>query len=525
MAPSITLSCLTPRAAWLVGLGGLGACMVAAMLRVAGFSFETWPAPTLVLCGLVAAGLGAGLYAQGGRASDVSFRSPLDLIAIGVTTFSLAVLALGVTYLCCQTFLDQPANSPYPGTTAGILVWLSIVPAAAGALWELILRFRKLQDGTESASVVYRFRLAALMTMLALAFGAAIFVFTDPEQPLAWDTMRLFFRNMAVVSLMGASLAILSERPRRWAASVLIVLHMSAIVTATQAVPPSPSPINQIWIRVFRPYLEFMYLNNAYHFYSPEPGPPTHLWMRIVYDTGKKVENEAGKEQIELKATWLKLPDMDYPGNHRYPVSLVYQRILAITENAASNDNTTNLTSFGPEGLVVAPAMQIRLAHSPGTQGVLGQIRPQLVVPFHTDIPEAQQYTYPTLASKKLLESYARHVASLPPPEEGWTFRSVKIYRVLHVLPTIKAIVDGREPQDPLWFRPTYAGEYDAAGNMLDPNDPFLWWVLPVLRDDRTRMTSTVRNWALKHAGDPNWIWDSSKKEWTDKEPKAGVGP
>src|SRR5262249_51727018 len=32
---------------------------------------------------------------------------------------------------------------------------------------------------------------------------------------------------------------------------------------------PSPSPwlSTQIWTRIYRPYLEFLYLNNAYHFY------------------------------------------------------------------------------------------------------------------------------------------------------------------------------------------------------------------------------------------------------------------
>src|SRR5260370_1204304 len=35
------------------------------------------------------------------------------------------------------------------------------------------------------------------------------------------------------------------------------------------------------------PYLGFLYPNTAYHFYSPEPGPPTLLWYRVEYANGE----------------------------------------------------------------------------------------------------------------------------------------------------------------------------------------------------------------------------------------------
>ena len=39
-----------------------------------------------------------------------------------------------------------------------------------------------------------------------------------------------------------------------------------------------------------------MYLNNAYHFYSPDPGPATYVWFRIFY-----ISNEVDPETNQPK--------------------------------------------------------------------------------------------------------------------------------------------------------------------------------------------------------------------------------
>ncbi|MBX9680967.1 MAG: hypothetical protein K2X38_19600 [Gemmataceae bacterium] len=519
MAPTVTLSLFSPRTARTMMLAGVGLCIAGSLGRAAGLTFETWFVPLLVWIGLMTAGLGLSLFGQGGRADASTSGSPLDLGAYALTAGLLAALGIAATVLWIGSFFTTYED--YPGPAGATLAWLSIAPAAFGAAVTLVMRLPSLSRTSESPETSYRMQLGALFALLGFAFATASYSASDPENPLSWDTFRLLFRNAGLVCLMAASIAILSERPRRWLIGALIVLHFTAIGTATMAVAPSPNTINHLWVRVFRPYLEFMYLNNAYHFYSPEPGPPTHLWMRLIYDTGKTELDEDGKRQPVQQATWLKLPDMDYPGNHNYPVSLVYQRILAVTENASSNETTPALYVNGPQGPVAAPFFQQRLNNTPSALGLLGQVRPQLAAPLHPDVPEAQQYTRPTIASHRLMQSYARHVALLPPPDPGWKFHSVKIYRVLHVLPTVKAIVDGRDPQDPLWFRPAYGGQYDAEGNLLDPNEPFLYWVLPILRDDRSRQNSTIRNWALKHAGDPNWIWDAENKQWTTEPQPA----
>lgn len=64
---------------------------------------------------------------------------------------------------------------------------------------------------------------------------------------------------------------------RRWhvAASLLILLHMTAVWIAPFSVPPS-SPLAQRIAAWFRPYVEAAFLNHGYKFFAPDPGP-THL--------------------------------------------------------------------------------------------------------------------------------------------------------------------------------------------------------------------------------------------------------
>lgn len=57
--------------------------------------------------------------------------------------------------------------------------------------------------------------------------------------------------------------------------SVLLVLHLSALIVAPMAVAPASVLSARSW-RFFQPYLEGAFLNHGYHFFAPEPGP-SHL--------------------------------------------------------------------------------------------------------------------------------------------------------------------------------------------------------------------------------------------------------
>jgi hypothetical protein len=62
----------------------------------------------------------------------------------------------------------------------------------------------------------------------------------------------------------------------RRAVSIWLVLHVTAIVIAPASVAPTSELLLSGW-KVFRPYLQVLYLDHGYHFFAPEPGESTLL--------------------------------------------------------------------------------------------------------------------------------------------------------------------------------------------------------------------------------------------------------
>src|SRR5262249_22093471 len=107
-----------------------------------------------------------------------------------------------------------------------------------------------------------------------------------------WDSFRMVLGAFVGAGLAGALLVLLPGRLRRGVIVALVLSPCAGILTAVF----SPAPPNGVgnwavgtlWTYFYRPYLQFMYLNNAYHFYSPEPGPATQLWFRVSYEPTDK---------------------------------------------------------------------------------------------------------------------------------------------------------------------------------------------------------------------------------------------
>src|SRR5262249_59202889 len=160
---------------------------------------------------------------------------------------------------------------------------------------------------------------------------------------------------------------------------LLVLVHFGGILTAVTSVPPPPSPppwlTNQAWTRFYRNYLQFMYLNNAYHFYSPEPGPPTLVWFHLTYSDGTY--------------RWIKLPS-----RADSPVPLHYQRMLALTESAN----------------VINPTLPPDFADRARRRMLEGK-RFEPEIPLPTDLPPNLQYQEPEENSKVMVSSYVRFVA------------------------------------------------------------------------------------------------------------------
>jgi hypothetical protein len=116
-----------------------------------------------------------------------------------------------------------------------------------------------------------------------------------------WVSGHMFYGALFILSLAGTFLVLLPPLGRRIALSLMVLYHFAGMaVCVTSVDPPNSTGLyvsKQLWTWAYRPYLQFMYLTNAYHFYSPDPGPPSLFWFAICYDNGDY--------------TWVKLPDRD----------------------------------------------------------------------------------------------------------------------------------------------------------------------------------------------------------------------
>jgi hypothetical protein len=60
------------------------------------------------------------------------------------------------------------------------------------------------------------------------------------------------------------------------------------------------------------------------------------------------------------------------------------------------------------------------------------------------------------------------------------------VFCVRQVAPDIRQVIQpgqvaaGIEPLNPGFYYPIYLGMYDTEGELLDPEDPFLYWYIPM---------------------------------------------
>jgi len=285
-----------------------------------------------------------------------------------------------------------------------------------------------------------------------------------------WDSVGLLLDVVIGVGLAASGLLLLPRVVRRVALTVLVLVHFGGILSAVGS-PPPPSGQrswldNQLWVAFYRPYLNFMYLNNAYHFYSPDPGPPILVWFRIEYEGGK--------------SRWVEVPSF---GTDRSKLS--FQRRLALGES------TNQLVVGSPWDFEERWARRIEAGLNYEGRGAIPPLNdPQAGRYF--------EYREPSAYSKRILESYARYVLSHYPyvDDQGAEHpevkpRTVKIYRVLHAIANTQNIASGFNPYNPVTYFPYYQGKFDPAGRLLDgptfqdckvvkPGDPFLYWLIPI---------------------------------------------
>jgi hypothetical protein len=439
-------------------------------------------------------------------------RAPAARLFLGCL-FGLIVLA--ATWLFVYSFFYSSIHLR-SGPLA--LVWITTAPASFFAA----RRCFTLRTGDErpveiDAEKSFVFVVAAGICLLGS------FTLYRSADVTDWDSIRMVLRVLTSVCLLAAAFVLLTTGLRRLFVSVLFVVHFMGIANATLAAPPAPWLVSQSYLRVFRPYLEFMYLTNAYHFYAPEPGPTSYLWFRLIY---KDAEGNA-------HGWWYKVPQIDEKGRIKHTVALEYQRFLSMTETIAPRDNTPAPFFVDIDGVAKpSPIFQRRRDMQPGATIMLGGKKPVgnfPRIPYHPELQEVAQINIPQDGPRRLLQSFARHLArqyEVHPDNPALTFESVKIYRVIHVIPPIFFLMNGIAPTDPQLYNAYYVGNYDRTGKLVQDHDPYLWWLLPTLRDHPLDPDSAIKDYARLHAGDPNWVRARGETTWSERViPRGGIEP
>lgn len=359
---------------------------------------------------------------------------------------ALLLAALALAGLGCLIRLVAPDLSAAlrlgPVFLGSILAIEAVRRQLRQARWDWLGRL-------QSAAVVSLTTVVTLLSYLSMAAN--------------WESGQMFYAAACLVTLVGIVLLLLPLRTRRVALSLLVLFHFTGMaVTITSIDPPGaagPWVSKQLWTWVYRPYLSFLYLTNAYHFYSPDPGPPSLLWFAV--------RDEEGDYR------WVKLPE-----RANSPVGMHYQRLLALPEH-----------SFSPMPWPILPTA-VRggwemIYHRRELGSILEYPTPDgpRVIPMVADVDLSAQYREPNAVSKQIMGSLARRVFWTEQAKQPRRkIKSVKIYRVTHQILTPAELAAGTSPLAKEKHWPYFLGEYDGAGRLIDSLDPFLYWYLPILK-------------------------------------------
>lgn len=380
---------------------------------------------------------------------DAAATVRLGLIGTGIV---VAAAALG---LVVSNVLE---SAPWPVSTARLLL------TGVGCL---------------VAGVAVARRPDRWMTWLLLAASALLAGLI--ALPPHWDSARLLGLLAAGVAGSFAVVTALPPGLRPLVASVWIVFQFTAILGATTWPSPTPWLTQQAMVRVFAPYLTAVYLRNAYHFYSPDPGPASlmHILVRYELDTP---DPATGKPQAVSE--WVVFPKRDQ--HMKDPLGLSYYRRLSLTEAVSQSlpDAQTADTFNRTDATQARGQVAISGYSRPGADGKPEQV--VIPVPPGEFEPMPNQYRVPDpMVTRFLLPSYARHLVH-ELSGAGRRVVNVKMYRMEHrVIPPEMFVGTSRQPRvdpfHPTTYRVYFLGDYDPTGKLVNPRDPMLYWLIPVL--------------------------------------------
>ena len=369
------------------------------------------------------------------------------------------VLLIGVGVTLLGLLLSLAGDSLAPLRV--IVLFAGLITVGSAVSLRLRRAGQEFEERMESAGV------------LAVAAFAALLAYWATDA--AWDSMTMGLVVLIIAALAGVVLILLPTAVRMGVVGVLVLVHFGGMITAATTIDPpgssAPWVSLQAWLW-YRPYLQFMYLNNAYHFYSPEPGPPALIWFHIKYKDGH--------------VKWVKIPHRDDD-----PVPIHHTRLLSVTESAS-------IASMQQPPPQVWDDLITRREGSGRAFDI--PLAPPNVMPVQGQYQETQDY------SLRMQQSYVRHIAILNAGAEDDPIMGIKVYRLRHTIMNPEPMAEGRNLLDPTLFIAFYQGEYDkdgnllhvkdvkdAEGNQVDVKDPFRFWYMPIYYQSKDPINNPYR--------------------------------
>jgi hypothetical protein len=309
--------------------------------------------------------------------------------------------------------------------------------------------------------------------------------------PPHWDSLQLVLKVFGVVSLVAGGLAALPQASRYTLILGIVAFHFSSILCATTWPEPTPWLTMQLGQRVYLPWMQFTYLRNAYHFYSPDPGPASLLF--VLLDT-EETDPSTGK--TTKNSSWVISPHR--ATNMRDPLGVSYYRRLSLTESAARVGSDLSLLTEDKKQ-AVARREAVALGTLPGHK----------MIPYAPENfePKYRQQLTPTAdVIRYLLPSYARHLSWYYSNDQVKVTK-IRLYRAEHKIVTTPFFVtQSMSPFYPTLFRVYFLGDYSPEGQLIDPQDPMLYWVIPILpkggkRSLKEFTPDDIDDYLSKHAG------------------------
>ncbi len=347
--------------------------------------------------------------------------------------------------------------------------------------------------GTLTVAAASSVRKPSFSMLLTLAFSA--FLSGLGFDWSGWDSTALLMRVLMAVAVVGAILTVSPPRGRNVIISALVSLHFCALVTANACRGPGNWVAHQLWTHFYRPYLQFMALDVAYRY--REPSQLCLLWFCVQYET-------------DCDGTpnwrWIKVPDFDVDRRPARPDGTRLSRL--------------ELTRYQALGV----SIDMPNPQSPSSEELRRMAERRYVageacgIPMHRELPVESQYRAPHPKCVRWLQSYIRHVARTCPHRQKPSLRvvAVKAYVVIHVIASPQQVASNWDLLDPTLYFPYFMGEFDAngvprdTGGATDAEDPFLYWLIPIVRngDNSQELASgqapgkgSVTNFVFAHAG------------------------